>query len=95
MRKPFIPGSISKEVDGASDVIFPRELENKPMAHMTQSELFSFMNALLGLPAQISKELSELDKEFMEDACEAWGNNGEPLQPEDCDMDSVGDEIYE
>ncbi len=90
--KPFIPGDISKEVDKASDVIFPKELYSKPMAKMTQSELFQFMNSLLGIPVHESKVLNELDKEFMEDACEAWGNNGEPIQPEDLDTDSVHNE---
>ncbi len=86
--KPFVPGDISKKDDAASDALFPRHLASKPMAHMSQSELFEFMNALLGGPAQAIKEL-ETDKpenrEFMEDACDALGNNGEPLQPEDLD----------
>ncbi len=88
--KPFVPGDVSPQIDAASDAIFPRHLATKPMAHMTQSELFEFMNALLGIgsPAQAIKDL-ETDKlenkEFMEDACDALGNNGDPIMPEDLD----------
>jgi hypothetical protein len=31
------------------------------------------------------------NKEFMEEACDAWeaGNNADPIMPEDCDVDEV------
>ncbi len=86
--KPFVPGDISAKIDAASESLFPKELKNKPMAHMTQSELFQFMSALLGMPVDAARAL-EVDKpenkDFMEEVCDALGNNGDPIMPEDLD----------
>ncbi len=81
-------GPISREVDAPNDTLFPKELASKPMAHMTQSELFEFMNALLGMPTDVMKDLASAEnKEFMNEACDAWelGNNADPIRPEDLD----------
>ncbi len=94
----FVPGPISSKVDAASETLFPRELFQKPMAQMTPDELFKFMNALLGFPSNPIKSEYESDRpenkafmEFAADEQEKLGNNGEPIQPEDCDVDSGGD----
>ncbi len=93
----FVPGPISPQIDAANDVIFPKELLSKPMAHMTTDELLRFMDMLLSPRAWALSE-SETDKpenkHFMEEACDSWkdldlGNNGEPASAEDCDVDSL------
>ncbi len=80
MRKPFS----EIQMDAANDAIFPRELKTKPMAHMTQDELFAFVSALLGYEPRKETDRPE-NKEFMNDACDALGNNGDPIMPEDLD----------
>jgi hypothetical protein len=90
----FVPGPISPNIDAASEALFPKELKNKPLNQMAPDELFEFMNALLGFPNLRSKMESDRpeNKEFMEfvaDEQERLGNNGEPIRPEDCDLDEV------
>ena len=87
--QPFVPGDVSPRVDAASDAIFPRELFSKPMAQMTRDELFQFMAALLEFPGgPLESDLSEnrAFMDFVADEQEKLGNNGEPIQPEDCDV---------
>ncbi len=90
MDRPFVPTNLSPKEDAASDAIFPRELFSKPMAKMTNSELFRFMSALLNFPARRKESDLPENKEFMEfvaDEQEKLGNNGDKIQPEDCDVD--------
>ncbi len=88
----FVPGPISPQIDAANDVIFPKELLSKPMAHMTPDELMQFMNMLLNPNVRMPETDNPKNKHFMEEACDDWeelGNNGEPLQPEDCDNETL------
>ncbi len=87
-NKDYVPIDNNSKDATASDVHFPKEVTAKPMAHMTPEELMEFMNALFGAPADAMKDLATAEnKEFMNEACDAWdlGNNADPIRPEDLD----------
>lgn len=59
-------------------------LVSKKTPHMTNEELCLMIHGMFNMPKVPLTDLPE-NKEFMEEACDAWGNSGEPIQPEDCD----------
>lgn len=74
------------DLAGPENVIFPKQLNSKKTPDMTQEELQAFIVATFGGPGDFHAVMNAIADE------QELGNNADPIQPEDCDTDSVHNE---